>query len=135
MSGKCNALLIADRVIREDNGKRGIIGSFNTFNIPRFPWVVPPFFIYANIEGLAGEIEFSLNIVRSESDLVVFSFGGELKSLDPEKETELLVPVLNLQFPKTGIYTLLLNVGGYQYGSRKLIVNEAPQPQQKGAPT
>jgi hypothetical protein len=64
MEGKCNALLIADRVIREDNGKRGIIGSFNTFNFPAFPAVAPPFVIYANLDDFTGEHEFSLSIAR-----------------------------------------------------------------------
>ncbi len=45
MGGKCNALLMADRVIREVNGKRGIIGSFNTLYFPMFPAIAPLFFV------------------------------------------------------------------------------------------
>lgn len=123
MGGKCNVFLIADRVIREDNGKRGIIGAFNSFNVPQFPAVVPPFFIYANIEDFSGNPEFSVNIVRDDSDLVIFSFGGELNALDPEKESELLIPVVNLSIPKEGEYNLILKIGGYQYASRRLHVS------------
>lgn len=72
MSGKCNALLMADRVIREDNGKRGIIGSFNTFTFPKFPITAPPFFVYANLEDFSGEHEFSITIAREGAELVVF---------------------------------------------------------------
>jgi len=31
-----HTLLFADKVITEDNGKKGIIGVFNIFNFPRF---------------------------------------------------------------------------------------------------
>lgn len=125
MSGKCNVLLFADRIIREDNGKRGIIGSFNTFNFPQFPIQAPPFFIYANLEDFDGEHEFSLNIVKDGSDLVIFSTGGDLKFVDENQEFELIVAAASIVFPKEGNYMLFLKVGGYQYGSRKLIVNKA----------
>jgi hypothetical protein len=132
MGGKCNVLLVADKVIREDNGKRGIIGAFNSFNIPQFPWIVPPFFIYANIEDFEGDQEFSVNIVREGSDFVIFSFGGELHSLVPEREAELLIPVVNLQVPKEGVYNLILKIAAYPYGSRRLIMNKATQTGQVG---
>lgn len=123
MSGKCNVLVLADRVIREDNGKRGIIGSFNTFNFPNFPAVAPPFFIYANLEDFAGDMEFSVSIVREGAELVIFSAGGEMKFGDSGQEAELLIPALGMTFPKEGKYNLILRVGNYPYGSRRLIVN------------
>jgi hypothetical protein len=122
MAGKCNALLMADRVIREDNGKRGIIGSFNTFNFPRFPMVAPPFFVYANLEDFSGVHEFSIAIAREDAELVVFSAGGEIKT-EHDKEVEILLPAFGVTFPKSGIYNLILRVGNSQYGSRRIIVN------------
>ena len=91
MSGKCNALLMADRVIREDNGKRGIIGSFNTFTFPKFPITAPPFFVYANLEDFSEEHEFSITIAREGAELVVFSAGGEIE-FQQEREAEILIP-------------------------------------------
>ncbi len=123
MEGKCNVFLLADRVIREDNGKRGIIGSFNTFNFPDFPAVAPPFFVYANLEDFTGELEFSISIVREGAELVVFSAGGEMKFGDSGRESELILPALGVTFPKDGNYTMTLKVGNYQYGSRRIIVN------------
>ena len=132
MSGKCNALLMADRVIREDNGKRAIIGSFNTFHFPAFPAVAPPFFVYANLEDFSGEHEFSVNIVREGVDLVVFSIGGEIRFSAENNETELVVPVAGVTFPKEGNYNLFLKVGNNPMGSRRIIV-KAAQPQIGGA--
>jgi hypothetical protein len=128
MSGKCNALLMADRVIREDNGKRAIIGSFNTFNFPAFPCQAPPFFVYANLEDFSGEHEFSVNIVREVAELVVFSVGGELKFIDDDHEMDLVIPVAGITFPKEGKYNLLLKIGNSPMGSRKIIVNKLSQP-------
>ena len=132
MGGKCNVLVLADRVIREDNGKRGIIGSFNTFNFPNFPAVAPPFFIYANVEDFTGEMEFSVSIVREGAELVIFSAGGEMKFGDSGQEAELLIPALGVTFPKEGNYNLILKVGNYQYGSRRLTVQQMAPSQMGG---
>jgi hypothetical protein len=129
MGGKCNALLMADRVIREDNGKRGIIGSFNTFNFPTFPITAPPFFVYANLEDFSGSHEFSVTIAREGAELVVFSAGGEIQFQDENKEAEILVPAFGVTFPKEGSYNLILKVGHSTYGSRRMIVNRLAMPQ------
>lgn len=133
MGGKCNALLIADRVIREDNGKRGIIGSFNTFNFPIFPATAPPFFVYANLEDFEGPHEFSVTIAREGAELVVFSAGGEIQFQDENREAELLVPAFGVTFPKTGSYNLILKVGHSIFGSRRIVVNQLTVPQIGGA--
>ena len=36
------ALLFADKIITEDNGKKGLIGVFSAFNFPSFPATAPP---------------------------------------------------------------------------------------------
>lgn len=131
MSGKCNARLMADRVIREDNGKRGIIGSFNTFTFPKFPITAPPFFVYANLEDFSGEHEFSITIAREGAELVIFSTGGEIQ-FQREREAEILIPAFGVTFPKEGSYNLILRVGNNQYGSRKIIVNSGMPLQQAG---
>jgi hypothetical protein len=133
MGGKCNALLMADRVIREDNGKRGIIGSFNTFNFPVFPSTAPPFFVYANLEDFAGRQEFSVTIAREGAEFVVFSAGGDIQFQDENREAELLIPALGVTFPKEGHYNLILRVGNSLYGSRRLIVGKLPTAQAGGA--
>jgi hypothetical protein len=133
MEGKCNALLMADRVIKEDNGKRGIIGSFNTFNFPAFPFTAPPFFVYANLEDFSGIEEFSVTIAREGAELVVFSAGGEIHFQDENREAEVLVPAFGVTFPKEGNYNLILRIGNSQYGSRRIIVNRISMPQLGGA--
>ena len=80
MAGTCNALLMADRLIREDNGKRGIIGAFNTFDYPGFPAIAPHFHVYAILEDFSGVHDSSVAIARERAELVVFSAGGRSSS-------------------------------------------------------
>jgi hypothetical protein len=124
MEGKCNAFLLADRVIREDNGKIGIIGSFNTLNLPQYPTTCPPFMIYANLEDFTGEQEFSINIIKDGAEVVIFSHGGEIQFRVENSEANLIIPVFGMQIPKDGTYKMILTIGGYQFASRRIIVNK-----------
>ena len=66
------ALLIADRVVTEDNQKKGIIGTFTQFTVRQVPAALPPWYIYAAVTNLAGEHVFSLNLLfrpQSAGDL------------------------------------------------------------------
>ena len=60
------ALLLADRVITEDNQKKAIIGTFTQFTVRQVPAGLPPWYVYAAVTNLAGEHPFSLNLVVDE---------------------------------------------------------------------
>jgi hypothetical protein len=122
------ALLLADRVITEDNQKKAIIGTFTQFTVRQVPAGLPPWFIYAAITNLAGEHPFSLNLVFDKSQQVIFSAGGTLKVDDPRRVVELVIPVPNVVFPEAGTYVVSFHVGGEQIGSRILdvVLNEGP---------
>ncbi len=126
MGGVCFALLCADRIITENNGKKGLIGVFSGFHFPLFPSIPTHWFIYAGLANLRGENQFSINLVHDESQTVLLSLGGELKVHEQqENDIEVVVPVVNLVFPKPGPHTLILNVEGIPYASRILRVTEA----------
>ena len=116
------ALLLADRVITEDNQKKAIIGTFTQFTVRQVPAGLPPWFIYAAVTNLAGEHPFSLNLVFDKSQQVVFSAGGTLKVDDPRRVVELVIPVPNVVFPEAGTYVVSFHLGGEQIGSRILDV-------------
>ena len=116
------ALLLADRVITEDNQKKAIIGTFTQFTVRQVPAGLPPWFIYAAVTNVAGEQPFSLNLVFDKSQQVIFSAGGTLTVDDPRRVVELVIPVPNVVFPETGTYVVSFHVGGDQIGSRILDV-------------
>lgn len=126
------ALLAADRVITEDNGKKAIIGTFTQFNARQFPAVFPPWFVYAAVTNLADEHSFSLNVVNDGTQQVVFSAAGQFKVDQPRKVVELVIPMVNVVFPSPGTYNLLFNVDGEQIGSRLLETAKVEGPQHPG---
>jgi len=128
------ALLVADRVISEDNGKKGIIGTFTQFKAPRYPAVFPPWFVYAAVTNLADAHSFSLNLVNDETQQVIFSAGGQFAVDQPRKVVELVVPMFNVVFPVPGTYNLLFNIDGGQIGSRLLETAKVDLPQHPGMP-
>jgi hypothetical protein len=126
------ALLLADRVITEDNQKKAIIGTFTQFTVRDFPAGLPPWFIYAAVTNLAGEQSFSLNLVVDHTQQVIFSAGGTLRVDDPRRVVELVIPVPNVVFPEAGTYVVTFHVEGEQIGSRILDVVKAQPPEAGG---
>ncbi len=116
------ALVMADRVITEDNGKKGIIGTFTQFHARQFPAFFPPWFLYAAVTNLQGDHAFSITVASDESQQVVFSVNGQFSVDDPRKVVELVVPVLHAPFPAAGTYAVIFQVDGEQIGSRLLEV-------------
>jgi len=85
------ALLSVDRVIVENNGKKGLIGVFNRFRFPPLP-----------ARALTALIFFaaSASLSRgSTAQIVVLPIGGEADSKDPGAEIELIVPIRSVSFP------------------------------------
>jgi hypothetical protein len=124
------ALLMADRVITEDNQKKAIIGTFTQFSVRQVPAGLPPWFIYAAVTNVAGELPFSVNLVLDKSQQVVFSAGGTVTVDDPRRVVELVIPVPNVVFPSAGTYVVSFHVGGEQIGSRILdvVIQESKNP-------
>jgi len=126
------ALLAADRVITEDNGKKAIIGTFTQFNAPKFPAVFPPWFVYAAVTNLEDSHSFSLNVVNDETQQVTFSAAGTFAVDAPRKVVELVIPMVNVVFPAPGTYLLMFNVDGQQIGSRLLETAKVSLPNPSG---
>jgi hypothetical protein len=116
------ALLMADRVITEDNQKKGIIGTFTRFNVRQFPAILPPWFIYAAVTNLSGEHSFSVNLDSDSTQQVVFSAAGEINVDSQRRVVELVIQVGNAVFPQAGSYMVLFFIDGQQIGSRILEV-------------
>lgn len=124
MDAQCNALLFADKIIEEKNGKKGIIGVFSNFNFPNFPAGVPEWFIYVAFSNITGKHTFSLNLAHDDDQLVILPIGGEFEIPEGSPGTEVVFPVRGLVFPKSGNYTLTFNIDGNQIGARILSVQE-----------
>jgi hypothetical protein len=121
------ALLIADRVITEDNQKKGIIGTFTQFTVRQVPAALPPWFIYAAVTNIQGEHTFSLNLIFDRSQQVIFSAGGKVAVDDARRVVELVIQVPNVVFPEEGTYDISFHIDGDMIATRILDVVKAPE--------
>jgi len=116
------ALLMADTIVSEDNGKKVLVGVFSKFNFPQFPAQVPPWFLYAGVENLEGHNTFTFNLAREDTQEVAFSAGGEMQIQDPTSGVEIVLMVPPIIFRSHGIYVLQFLVNGQVLISRNLPV-------------
>ncbi|MGA2765905.1 MAG: hypothetical protein ABSG17_21370 [Spirochaetia bacterium] len=120
-------LLIADRIITEDNQKKAIIGTFTQFTVRQCPAALPPWFIYAAVTNLVGEHSFSINLLFDRSQQMIFSAGGKVSVDQSRRVVELVIPVPNVVFPDEGTYTITFHIDGDLIATRILDVVKAPE--------
>ena len=116
-------LLFADKVIIENNGKRGIIGTFNRFYSKKFPIAFPPWAIYAAVTNLEGKHEFALTLVREDTNQVILPLNGQFDVRGRNDVVELTPSILGAVFPAAGTYLLTFSIDGTQIGARVLFVD------------
>jgi len=116
------ALLFADRVITENNNKKGIIGTFTRFFAPQFPVTFPPWAIYAAAANAPGEHDFALTLTHTETNQVALPINGKFQALNADEIVELTINIGNAIFPKDGKYSLTFHIDGELIGSRILFV-------------
>jgi hypothetical protein len=118
-------LLFADRIINEDNGKKGIIGTFNRFSAPQFPVNFPPWAIYAAVTNIQGPHKFSVRLVHNEDETkVVIPIEGDMNVPSVNDVAELIFSINNAVFPTPGKYNLTFSIGNEIVGSRVLFVEQ-----------
>lgn len=118
-------LLFADRIINEDNGKKGIIGTFNRFFAPQFPVNFPPWAIYAAVTNIQGPHKFSVRLVHNEDEeKVVIPIEGDMNVPSINDVAELIFSINNAIFPIPGKYNLTFSIGNEIVGSRVLFVEQ-----------
>jgi hypothetical protein len=132
-------IVLSDGVIREhDTGKYTLVGTFDQFNPPNFPFQPMPFFITVSLSNFRGKLngyKIAIRIEEKSSGYVVASAGGEIGSTKDLKPTDTVqVPFqLTGSFHSPGLYTVVVLAGSEHIGSRDFTVNSPrsvapPQP-------
>ena len=121
------ALIFADKVITEDNGKKGIIGTFTRFHSPQFPVVFPPWSIYVAFTNIQGSHKFSFELIHTEDDKVIFPLQGDFNVSAVDETVELGINIAGVTFPEPGKYYLVFKVDGTVVGARFLQVVRVDQ--------
>jgi hypothetical protein len=120
-------LLFADRVITENTGKKGIIGTFNRFFSPQFPVNFPPWAIYAAVTNIQGNHQFTLNLVHNDTDQVIVPIQGNFDIPSVNDIAELVFNINNAVFPQEGKCILSFLIDNEVIGSRTLFVDKIIQ--------
>jgi hypothetical protein len=125
------SVMISDLVICEQGtGKNSLIGCFNNFNFPSFPFPTTPFYVTVALTNLLPSIKSYDVIVRIEDPKngnVLRNAGTHLELSDPvvltkEIVIEVPVPVMPFLIPQPGHYVILVLVNNEQAGKRLLTI-------------
>lgn len=120
-----HALLCCDRIITEDNGKKGLIGVFHAFQFPNVPAASPQWFIYCAAGSVTrGTHDFSIGITHGQSSDEVFSRRGEIRIRREREDLELVVPVA-CTFKHFGVHLITVEIADELVASRILRVVRA----------
>ena len=124
------SVIFSDGVIREERtGKLTLVGTFHHFNPPTFPFRPPPFFITVSLSNFRGKLDrfkIAIRVEDKSSGYVVFSAAGEISTsnvLSPSDTVQIPFQVM-AEFPRVGLYAVVVLEGSEPIGSRDLIVNE-----------
>jgi hypothetical protein len=127
-----SGIILSDLVIREwATGKLSLIGCFNLYNVPGFPFQVPPFFVTVMITNIKGKFEKPKTVtVRFEDPsnaCVLANMSSQMNA--PSDYNFTGVEVLELPFPlfsffisHAGNYSIDVIIDGEKVGSRKIAV-------------
>ena len=125
------SVIFSDGVIREERtGKLTLVGTFHHFNPPTpFPFRPPPFFITVSLSNFHGKLDrfkIAIRVEDKSSGYVVFSAAGEISTsnvLSPSDTVQIPFQVI-AEFPRGGLYAVVILEGSEPIGSRDLIVIE-----------
>ena len=117
-----HALLCCDRIITENNGKKGLIGVFQSFQFASVPSPAVAWFIYGALGSVSrGTHEFSVTVTHGQSSQEVVTRSGEIHVAGEREDVELVLPV-TCSFHHFGAYVITLEVGDELVASRILRV-------------
>jgi len=136
-------IIFSDLAIREHGtGKTSLIGTFDQFNIPSFPFRTPPFFVTIGITNVhltrgVGEPPREVNVnVRVEDRKTGHVFGNatgkiglhEGKTHPREAPLMITLPLPPMTFMQPGPVTAVVNVDNERVGDRTLMINPLSAP-------
>ena len=117
------ALIVADKVIREDNGKKALIGIFDTFSFSEFPATAPTWYVYASFCNLLGNHRIGFRLVNcGKCGELVFDIKGDVKASEESMNIEVAVPISGLTFEDEGRYELQVIVDDQTIDVSRVII-------------
>src|SRR5260370_20272366 len=116
-------LALCDRVMIEEGTRQlSLIGTFHRFHEPAFPFVPPPFYVYATLTGTEGDATVELTVTSLETEDAVYSFGRPVRFPDRFSEVRVRLRLTSIEFLEAGTYLFTLLVDGESIAHRRVRV-------------
>ena len=123
-----HAIVFADKAIEENNGKKGLIGIFQSFNFARFPTVAPTWYVYVAFGNVSkGGHDVTVNVVHDDTSSVIVRSHGEVQVRTSAADVEIVFPMAGAAFRAPGLHWLTVTLDQTQIGSRVLHVGHQPE--------
>ena len=120
-----HAIVFADKAIEENNGKKGLIGIFQSFNFTRFPTVAPTWYVYVAFGNVAnGRHDVTVNVIHDDTGSVIVRSHGEVQVRTSATDVEIVFPMAGAAFRAPGVHWLTVTLDQAQIGSRVLRVGQ-----------
>ena len=122
-----HAIVFADKAIEENNGKKGLIGIFQSFNFARFPTVAPTWYVYVAFGNVSkGRHDVTVNVVHDDTGSVIVRSHGDVQVRTSAADVEIVFPMAGAAFRSPGLHWLTVSLDQTQIGSRVLHVGHQP---------
>jgi hypothetical protein len=123
-----HAIVFADKAIEENNGKKGLIGIFQSFNFARFPTVAPTWYVYVALGNVSkGRHDVTINVIHDDTGSVIVRSHGQVQVRTSAADVEVVFPMAGAAFRAPGLHWLTVTLDQTQIGSRVLHVGHQPE--------
>ncbi len=123
-----HAILCADKAIEEKNGKKGLIGIFQSFSFARFPIVAPTWYVYVAVGNVSkGRHDVAINVVQDDTGAVIVRSHGTVQVRAPAADVEIVCPMAGAAFRSPGVHWLTVALDEVRIGGRALHVGAASE--------
>jgi hypothetical protein len=118
-----HAIVFADKAIEENNGKKGLIGIFQSFNFAGFPTVAPTWYVYVALGNVSkGRHDVTINVIHDDTGSVIVRSHGQVQVRTSAADVEIVFPMAGAAFRSPGVHWLTVTLDQTQIGSRVLHV-------------
>lgn len=123
------ALILADHVYTDSQtGKKVVAGTFNQIWSPQFPGQFgQTTWVYASLTDVLGTAKISIKYADMQNNVLLEMVPIELKSDDPLKTFELVLPVPGFPMPHEGTYRFELFANDDLLGSLRISACKLPE--------
>ena len=105
-------IVACDAATRDpSSGKASLFGIFEGFTVSDVPATLAPFAVFAKMRGGTGKHRISFDIIDPDGNRLKGSGSVIDATLKANAVSEMIVHVMRMEFPKTGIYQVVFRSG------------------------